>query len=679
MIAFDHLKKNDPHLRMLGMAVLVGLLILLAGLWWVQIISHHRHTDSERNQSYRTVRIPAIRGKIFDRNGGVLAENRPSYDINLYLNELRPQFEEEFMRIRPRRAVTNPPPVWKRWLGIETPKVELVRLSRQQRDQLTAQAQYNVARRVVDEVGQVLGEEIPLTPEEFRRHYLQLRALPMPVRKNIDATQLARFLENTHLPQGVDLDVEPLRHYPQGRTAAHLVGHLVKDTRSQPGEVASVDYRMTDFRGNLGLEYVFDADLRGRAGVKSVLVNSAGYRISQNVWVADEPGRNVVLTIDLPLQRAAEEALASVGPDVRGAVVVMDARSGDLYALVSAPAYDPNAFVPGISSAEMAELNDPVMKPMRNRATQENYRPGSVFKIVTALACLQSGILNETNLHEPLPNPGFIMVGRRRIDDEAAAGEYTFERAFIKSSNTYFIHYGILAGFKAMQRAGMEFQFGQAMSLPTRQNTSGTFPDPAWIRSQRESAGLYWADGDTANLSMGQGFIDVTPLQIAVMIGAIANGGTLLQPRLVQRVESPRGAAEEIGTREFPPEIRGRLSFDPEHLALIRQVMRADVGNIHPGPNRGTGYKAEVPGMNICAKTGTAENKRPGESRVDKKDVWFASFAPLEDPKYVVIVMVENGVFGGETAAPVAKKIYQAIQKREQSGDFPTSRQFANR
>ncbi len=679
MIVFDQLKKNDPPLRVLTLAVLAGLLLLLGGLWWVQIISYHRHTDNERNQSYRTVRMPAIRGKILDRSGLIIAENRPSYDINLYIEELRPQFEAEFQRIRPMRDVTNAPIFWKRWLGVATPKTLPARLTVSQRAALNARARYNVARRVVDEVSRTLGIEIPFSEEEFGKHYSNLRALPMPIVENLDERLLARFLENAQLPPSVDVEIDPLRYYPHGKTAAHLVGHLVKDVSSQKDELSSVNYRLTDYRGNLGLERTFDQELRGKAGVKSVLVNNLGYHESDSIWFPTEPGRNLLLTIDLPLQQAAEQALFNkVGPDAAGAIIVMDANNGDLYALASAPAFDPNDFIPGISSAQMATYNDPKATPMRNRATQENYRPGSVFKIVTALACLQSGVINDANLNRPFYNPGYIKIGRSRpIEDEAAPGEYNFERAFIKSSNTYFIHFGLEAGFTAVQRAGMEFQFGQAMSLPTRQNTSGNFPTPDWIEKMKVEQGLRWQDGDTANLCIGQGYIDVTPLQIAVMIGAIANGGLMVQPRVVDRIVSQPGLTDDPGPRIMPYETRGRADFSPKHLELIRQAMRADVAVSTPGPNQGTGYRAEVPGMNICAKTGTAENKVGG--RVARKDVWFASFAPLEDPRYVVIVMVEGGVFGGTTAAPVAREIYLAIQKREQTGEFPARRRMAQR
>lgn len=678
MIVFDQLRKNDPPLRVLTLIVLAGLLILLGGLWWVQIISYHHHTENERDQSYRTVRIPAIRGKILDRNGMVLAENRPSYNVVLYIEELRTQFEEEFRRIRPMRTVTKSPPFWKRWLKVKSPKTVPARLTANEREALNAQARFNVAQRVVNKVSQAIGVAIPFTEKDFALHYTQLRALPMPIVENLDEPQLARFLECPSMPPSVDLEIEPLRYYPNGKTAAHLVGHLEKDTSSKKDEISSVNYRLTDYRGVLGLERYFDEDLRGKAGVKSVLVNNMGYRESENVWYPTEAGKNVFTTIDLPLQKAAEEALyKKVGPDVAGAVVVMDAHNGDIYALVSVPSYDPNAFIPRISTAQMAAYNDPVGKPLRNRATQENYHPGSVFKIVTALACMQAGVLNKTNLDEPFYNPGYFQFPGSRakpIGDLAPPGDYDFERAFVKSSNTYFIHFGLEAGFAALQRAGMEFQFGQSMSLPTRQNTTGNFPNPAWLKEARET-GLRWSDGDTANLCIGQGYLDVTPLQIAVMIAAVANGGTLVQPRLVDRIAAQPGTEDDPGPRIFPYELRGHTDFSPTELAIVHKAMRADVANSAPGPNQGSGYRADVPGMNVCAKTGTAENKVNGKQT--RKDVWLASFAPMEAPRYVVIVMVEGGVFGGTTAAPVAGEIYRFIQKREQSGEFPRGRQMA--
>ncbi len=666
MIVFDQLKKNDPPLRVLTLVVLAGLLILVGGLWWVQVIMFHTYTEKGRSQSYRTVRIPAVRGKILDRNGHVLAENRPSYDINLYIEELRPQFAEEFNRLRPRKKPTKKPAFWKSWLGIKSPDTVPVGLTTAQRTQLNRQARFAVVSRVVDEVSQIIGAPIELDEKTFHNRYVQLRALPMTIYSNLQTNRLARFLESPSIPPSIDLETQPMRFYPNGRVAAHLLGYLGKDTRSQFGEQSSVDYRLPDYKGKIGLEGVFDADLRGKAGVKNVLVNNMGYRQTESIWDPAEAGKDIVLTIDLPIQKAAEQALYEQVKDVRGAVIVMDANNGDVYALVSAPAFDPNQFIPFITQSEMDVLNDKETYALVNRATQGEYHPGSIFKIMTALAGLESGTLNETNLNKPFQNPGFFMIGRTKIKDEAPPGEYNFERAFIKSSNTYFIHYGLQAGFPAIQRMGMNFHFGQSMSLPTKQNAEGNFPTTKWLQDR----GIYMSDGDTANLTIGQGYIDVTPMQIAVSIAAVANGGTIVHPRVVDRVVPQSDYGHPDPPEIYPHETRGKLNIQPKHLRLIRDVMRKDVGNFQPGPNQGSGHRAEIPGMDICAKTGTAENKSREDSRVTRKDVWFASFAPKENARYVVIVMVEDGVFGGTTAAPIARKIYQAIQKREETSSF---------
>ncbi len=666
MIVFDQLKKNDPPLRVLTLVVLAGLLILVGGLWWVQVIMFHTYTESGRSQSYRTVRIPAVRGKILDRNGHVLAENRPSYDINLYIEDLRSEFAEEFNHLRPRKKPTKQPAVWKRWMGIKSPETVPVSLSSSQRAQLNRQARFAVASRVVNEVSKIIGAPIELDEKAFHKYYVGLRALPLTIYSNLQTNRLARFLESPSIPPSIDLETRPMRYYPNGNVAAHLLGYLGKDVSSQAGELSSFNYRLRDYKGKIGLEGVFDADLRGRAGVKTVLVNNMGYRQTESIREPAEAGKDIVLTIDLPIQQAAEQALYDQVKNVRGAVVVMDANNGDVYALVSAPAFDPNQFIPFITQSEMDVLNDKETYALVNRATMGQYHPGSIFKIMTALACLESGVLNETNLTQPFYNPGFFKIGRTRINDEADAGNYDFERAFIKSSNTYFIHYGLMAGFSALQRTGLEFQFGQSMSLPTWQNEEGNFPTTTWLSNR----GIYMSEGDTANLTIGQGYIDVTPMQIAVSIAAVANGGTIVQPRVVDRIVPQSEYGQPEPPEIFPYETRGKLNIKPKHLQLIRDVMRKDVGNSQPGPDQGTGHRAEVAGMDICAKTGTAENKAFSGGPVNRKDVWFASFAPKENARYVIIVMVEGGVFGGITAAPIAKKIYQAIQKREETSSF---------
>jgi penicillin-binding protein 2 len=659
MLIFDQLKKSDPQLRVLTIGVLAGMGTLLVGLWFVQVISYRHYADNQKAQSFRTVRIPAIRGKILDRNGIALAENQPSYNVTLYLDELREQFQAEYARMRPRRVVTNSVPFWKRWFGVNPVKSELVKLTAAQKAELGRQARYRVVSSVTQKLSVALGQPVNLDYGTFLKHYTNQLALPLPILVNLTEEQIARIQEHASNPPGLDLEVQPMRVYPSGPIAAHVLGVLKRDDSSAQDEDSFFNFRLPDYKGDLGIEWGFDQELRGRAGVKSVLVNSLGYRQSEQIWTPAEPGKNVVLTIDYNIQKAAETALENAMSNrvVRGAVVVMDPNTGDILALASAPSFDPNAYIPKLSVEAARKIYDPIFKPQMNRATQQNYAPGSIFKILTGAAALECGLdPNRTITVQPnpaRPYQGCIYVGRRKIDDTAAPGEYNFRRAFIRSSNAYFITNGIRAGIEEIVGLGHRLQIGQRTGLRTKQETSGSFPSQRRIRAN-------WFDGDTANICIGQGEISTTPLQMAIMIAAIANGGKVVSPRLVDRVEPQDGGLQQQTTVFEKGVVRGQLGLSARTLQIIRDAMLADVED----EKEGSGRYAAVAGMRICAKTGTAQVTDPN-NRVIDLTTWFASYAPYERPRYVVLVMVESGKSGGETCAPVAKKIYEAIRYEE--------------
>lgn len=669
MLFFDQLKKNDPQLRLLALVVLGGLGVLLAGLWWVQIVSARDYQAKLETQSFRTVRIPAVRGKILDRNGLALADSRPSFNASLYFEELRKAFDAAYTAelVQFRGNLHAQMTAQEHALQRRLTRKERARfaLSSDQKNALRQRARYQVASNLVAYLSARLQQPATLDEAKFQRHYADALVLPYPVLVNLDPTNLARFEEQSATLEGLDLEMQPVRFYPYQTTAAHVLGQLRRDISAAEGEDSFLNYPLPVFRGTVGLEATFDAQLRGRSGSKSVLVNNLGYRQSESVWSAALPGQNVVLTLDLRIQQAAERALARAMSNVRGAVVVLDPRDGDILALASAPSYDPNVFVRGLTPAAGQYLSDDHLRPQINRAVQENYSPGSIFKLVISLAALEAGLDPLASFHvQPDPsNPGkgCIYVGRQKIRDLAAPGDYDFRRALLRSSNAYFVTNGLRAGIENILRVTQRLHLGERCDLPTRQEVRGNMPSLAEVRS-------HWTAGETANVCIGQGEVDVTPLQMAVMTAAIANGGTVLYPRLVAAVE-PQDPFAGGRSEVFPAgRVRDELGVRPRTLRILREAMLAETEDLE-----GTGYGAfhhgkpgppVVQSLRVCGKTGTAQVKDASGRTVDHT-TWFTSFAPYESPRYVVVVMVESGGSGGGTAAPVARDIYLKIEELE--------------
>ena len=523
--------------------------------------------------------------------------------------------------------------------------------------QLREQARFHVASNVVTQVGEKLGQPLPLDPKNFERAYETRLALPYPILKNLNNAQIAQFEESYTNRFGADLELQSVRNYPNGTLAGHLLGYLLEDDSSMEGEESTFNYRLPDFHGVVGIECGFDTPLRGRAGSESVLVNSQGYRQSENIWSQPDPGDNVVLTLDLDLQQAAEASLLRhQGPDARGAIVVMDVRSGDVLVMSSSPPFNPD--YPANDRARMADAK---LRPGINRATQENYAPGSIFKVVVGLAALEAG-LNPERIYAVQADPtragkGCIYIGRRKIDDTAPPGEYNFKRALERSSNSYFIQIGLQTGVDRVLALAEKFHLGEKNSLPTRQETRGSLPTPDRIHES-------WRDGDTANLCIGQGEVAVTPLQIATLYSAIANGGTLFWPRLVMRT-APQDPAAHGPATNFPAAVvRDRIGVSARSMRILHNAMLAETEDVE-----GTGKAAVVPGLRICGKTGTAQ-VQDSANRLTGYNFWFASFAPFENPRYAVVVLVqsEGKGSGGLVCAPIAHDIYEAILKKETAG-----------
>jgi penicillin-binding protein 2 len=511
-----------------------------------------------------------------------------------------------------------------------------------------------------------LEQPLILKEKEFSKHYneslaLPLQVLPAETGASLTPQQVATFMERAVKVPGVELEVEPIRVYPHKSAAVHLLGYVRQEVIHSDEEGIAFEDKTPVLVGKVGIEANYDEELRGKPGIKSILVNNLGYRQHEEVWSPPLAGQNVTLTLDLEIQQAAERAMLSAGnltgSEVRGAAVVMDVRTGDILALASAPSYDPNLFIGHVSQEVYAELIDPKLRPLLNRSFYGSYQPGSTFKIITGLAAMEAGVLNPDQIYH---SPGYFKFNERSkpIHDTAPAGDYNFKEAFKHSSNTYFIDYGLRAGALRLIEWGNQFGLGDRTGLMgARQEVSGYFPEPG---QRFKKDGGIWMEGDTANLCIGQGEIAVTPLQLAVMVSAVANGGKVFKPRVVVRLD---GGEVDAAPKIFPPaEIVNEVRINPHDLQVVHEAMLADVAE-----QGGSGVEAFVPGFNVCGKTGTAQVRRP-QSMGGGMDhiVWFASYAPYESPRYAVIIMVESGSSGGGTCAPKAGYIYKAIQKMEQ-------------
>ncbi|MBL6764549.1 MAG: hypothetical protein ISQ14_06310 [Verrucomicrobiae bacterium] len=632
MFIFDQLKRDDRELRFLAIIMFAGCAVLITGLWYIQIVSS-RHFEADLiGQATRTVRVPAVRGKILDRNGIALADNRPVFSLDLYLAELSEQFRANYRKLKAEYRPT-----------------------RDQIEHVQRLARFQVVSNIAHQVGQWLEAPVTIDEQEFHNHFINLRALPLSIVDHLTLDQVARFSEQPQSLPGLDLRVAPRRVYPYGSTAAHLIGIMKRDDSSMENEDAFFHYRLPDWRGLTGIESRFDSEMRGLAGTRSITVNYLGYQTTNSFLREPDPGASVTLTIDLRVQMIAERAMRSTefGDAVRGSVLVMDPRNGDILAMVSAPTYDPHVFLGRISQETFRLLNDPIARPQVNRAIYNHYHPGSIFKMITGLAALEAGQLNPA---VEVYNPGYWQwkEGTRPIKDLAAPGMYDLRRAFVKSSNNYFIRHAMLPGvLDRLITLGERLHFGKKSHLIPGQDVPGNYPTKTDIRAG-------WGPGDTANLSIGQGAIHVTPLQVATMTSAIANGGTVYWPRVAAKIEpnDPESHIQPLYYR--PAQIRDHLGASASNLEIIRQAMRADVHD-----SDGTGKAALTPGLTVGGKTGTAEVEKAG--KIVDKITWFTSFAPVEAPRYVVVVMVESGEFGGSTCAPVAGIIYRELIKLEQS------------
>ena len=459
--------------------------------------------------------------------------------------------------------------------------------------------------------------------------------MPVRVRRGLTLEEVAKVEEwKLELP-GVIVEVEPQRMYPTSRFAAHLLGYVREANEEQ---LRQGRYRRGDMVGQSGLERLLDQYLRGTDGGERIEVDALGRPIRLIQHTEPVPGAQVVTTVDRRIQEAAERAMEGHA----GAVVVLDPRDGDVLAMVSTPAFALDQFTGTIDRDAWVQLIRNPAHPMLNRTVQSQYAPGSVFKIIVAAAGLQ-----ETTL-TPMDHifcDGQFHLGNRTFGDwkEGGHGTVNLHHAIVESCNVYFYQAGLRIGMDTIARYARAFGFGTSTGIDLPGEKPGFIPAS---RRGRRPAFL----GDTANMAIGQGAVLATPMQVARMMAAVANGGVFFKPRLVQRVLRADGRV----LYSDPGRVNGHVELSPMVWAFLRQSLLDVV-------NEGTGVAAHIPGIEIAGKTGTAQLVANSRADRGQDNAWFAAFAPANDPQYVVVVMIEHGGKGGEVAAPIARAIYDAI------------------
>ena len=463
---------------------------------------------------------------------------------------------------------------------------------------------------------------------------------PVRVRRGLTLEEVTKVEERKLELPGVVVEVEPERVYPTSTFAAHLLGYVreVSDDQMKQGR-----YRRGDMIGQSGLERLLDEHLRGRDGGERIEVDALGRPVQVMRREEPDPGAQVITTVDRRIQEAAERAM--VGRS--GAVIVMDPRNGDVLAMTSSPAFELDRLTGNLDKDEWLKVIRDPLTPLMNRALQSQYAPGSVFKIVVAAAGLQEGTL--TPMDRTYCN-GQFHLGNWTFKDwkEGGHGHVDTRTALIHSCNIFFYQAGLKVGPAAIARYAEAFGLGSPSGIDLGGEKAGLVP---FLNGRRRIDGRKWQAGDTVNMSIGQGQVLVTPMQIARMMSAVANGGVLWRPRLVQRVERVDGSLAYSSSSKMT----GRVDLSPIVWAFLRQAL---AGVVNEG---GTGGAARIPGVEIAGKTGTAQSVSKSDSAKGQDHAWFASFAPAQDPEVVVVVLVERGGKGGQVAAPIARQIYQAI------------------
>ncbi|AMA44564.1 penicillin-binding protein 2 [Pseudomonas alabamensis] len=605
------LKDHEKDARLVRNRVVVGasavmllVCVLIARLYYLQVIQYDYHSTLSENNRVHVQPIPPTRGLIFDRNGVIIADNRPSFSLSM---------------TRERAGD---------WQQVLDAIVEVLELTED--DRALFEKRMRQGRRPFE---------------------------PVPILFELTEEQIARVAVNQFRLPGVEVVAQLVRHYPQGAHFAHSVGYVGRINEKELKTLDPVNYSGTHHIGKTGIERFYEPQLHGQVGYEEVETNARGRVLRVLKRTDPKPGQDIVLSLDIKLQEAAEAALAGR----RGAIVALDPRTGEVLAMVSQPSFDPNLFVTGISFKAYAELRDSIDRPLFNRVLRGLYPPGSTIKPAVAIAGLDSGVVTAASR---VFDPGYYQLPnydhKYRNWNRSGDGWVDLDTAIMRSNDTYFYDLAHKMGIDRLASYLNRFGIGRRVSLDMFEESAGLMPSREWKRATRRQA---WFPGETLILGIGQGYMQATPLQLAQATALIANKGKWNRPHLAKTIEGQPPVDDDP-----MPDIVLR---DKSDWAKVTHGMEQVMHNA-----RGTARKASIGAQyRIAGKSGTAQvvaikqGEKYDRNKLQERHrdhALFVGFAPADDPRIVVSVMVENGESGSGVAAPVVRQVMDAWLLDEQ-------------
>ena len=576
-----------------GVTIIFCLLILR--LWYLQILYVDEYRALSENNRLRFLPVAASRGALMDRNGTVIVRNRPSFNLALIPQEIT---------------------------DVEA---------------------------MLDRLASLLGLDRAELGERWQKTRGRARYYPVVVATNITRDQVEIVEENRLRLAGVEISMKPVREYNFKQSAAHLLGYIGEVSEKELDSEEYLDYNPGDYVGKNGIEKAWEAELHGEDGGRQLEVDSRGRVLRVLNESHPTVGNSLVLTIDQRLQQAAERAFGSQA----GAAVVMDVTNGEILAFVSSPTFDPALFAGKIPTDIWEKYLNDKRHPLQNKALSGQYPPGSTFKMITALAGLEAGVVNEsTTVH--CDGTYEMGSGKFRCWSRTGHGSVNLRRSLRESCDVYYYHLGERLGIDRLAAMCRRFGLGEAMGIGLPGEKKGLIPTTEW---KLKRFGRRWVPGDTPPAAIGQGYVLMTPIQMVSMVATVANEGTVFRPRLVKQLVDADGKV----LKEFVPEILGRVGASVANFKKVKQGLYAVVNDAG-----GTGAAARVSDLKVAGKTGTSQVVKLGEDRKRRMayeyqdHALFTAFAPYDKPEVAVAVVVEHGGGGGAVAAPIAGQILRA-------------------